>query len=474
MGKLLDDFLNGNLEFENDFDEKTKEALRRNSKIVERKKENNDYSENFFEKNKITKKSNNKYDNDLLNGFVTTGDTISNAFGNYSKGVFSAIEGTTDFLNDIGSQGWNIISNLTKGIKPVSDFAKKMSDTAENIRGVNYTNILTGGGNTAGVGDYANSDFVKNIYKNTNRNYQEQNAGSVLGDTTQGVIEGVGQQLGQFAVSSALGVTNNRLANNALIFSNSYGNAYSNALENGYNKEDARLKALSGGIAETISENLFDMNPLKLKTGGIGDSVTNIVGNSFEKVFRNKTAGRIAVRALGGIGEGIEEPISNILDTAIYGTFKGKSGNEILQEIGDLNEENQQSFVQAMLSTWLVGGGNHLINTKQTNQVISEYAKDNKMSFKEANSIISNSWVYNQTYFLGSSSPIGDGMWHIDSREYPEGTNYRCPSYGDGSCFYYDEHITYTNCSDSGYGVMECYDKYGVRPVIEISTQLFN
>ncbi len=96
------------------------------------------------------------------------------------------------------------------------------------------------------------------------------------------------------------------------------------------------------------------------------------------------------------------------------------------------------------------------------------------MSFKEANSIISNSWVYNQTYFLGSSSPIGDGMWHIDSREYPEGTNYRCPSYGDGSCFYYDEHITYTNCSDSGYGVMECYDKYGVRPVIEISTQLFN
>ena len=63
------------------------------------------------------------------------------------------------------------------------------------------------------------------------------------------------------------------------------------------------------------------------------------------------------------------------------------------------------------------------------------------MSYSEADSIISYSWAYNQSYWLGSENLNGGGVWNVN--------------YG------------------GNLGNDYIYHGYGVRPVIEISASAF-
>ena len=69
------------------------------------------------------------------------------------------------------------------------------------------------------------------------------------------------------------------------------------------------------------------------------------------------------------------------------------------------------------------------------------------MSYSEANSINSNSWAYNQTYWLGSENGGNGIVWFVDSNG------------SLGSSTYDNDDYNYYN--------------FGVRPVIEISTSAF-
>lgn len=215
---------------------------------------------------------------------------------------------------------------------------------------------------------------------------------SVLGEIPSSINQGIGN-IAAFAGTSA--VTGGSAAANFLTtFASAYGNSKSDAYANGADDSTANKSAIINGMAEAISEQVFDGIP-GVKSAGWGDKLTKKVGNGVTKYFGTK-AGKIGMTILESSGEGFEEIISNMLTATgndiahmadkkyTYGMEK-QTGN-ILKDLASeaTSAESWEAFLSASLTSAIVNGASSTISNVQRNKLIKAYAEEQKISFEEA------------------------------------------------------------------------------------------
>lgn len=158
-------------------------------------------------------------------------------------------------------------------------------------------------------------------------------------------------------------------------YASAAGNAMSSAYANGADDSTAYAAGIINGFAESISEQFFDALP-GYKSAGLGDWITSGIGGKVNKYF-GSTAGKFAVKALGAVGEGTEEIISNVLTSTFndivhaidknytYG-MENQTGNVLTDAWNSIfSGESGEAFVSAMISSAIVGGGTQLISNTQ-------------------------------------------------------------------------------------------------------------
>lgn len=237
---------------------------------------------------------------------------------------------------------------------------------------------------------------------------------SIFGDKIDQINQSLGQQAFRIGLSKALmgsaeagSVTEKGVNafNQLEIFAGSYGQAKSEALMNGADEKTANLRGLISGTTEYISENLFDSLP-GFKTGELkgATKLKDLIGKSAEKAF-GKNGGKAVLRLFGGLGEGFEEILSNVLDTTFtdtlnyvmpeytYGMKEGQglreADNILWKQIKDIvgsstSEESKEAFITSLISTFITGATTDYANTQQRNEIIKGYAQDNNISVEKA------------------------------------------------------------------------------------------
>lgn len=214
------------------------------------------------------------------------------------------------------------------------------------------------------------------------------------------ILDNIGQSVGQVLMmgGTSLLTGGSALGTAGVVYASAYGNARSEAKRNGASDEEANKVGIINGVAETISEQFFSGIP-GMKVEGWGDKRIGKLTDKVTKYFGTNT-GKVALKVFDSLGEGTEEIISNILTAAgndivhyfdkdfSYG-MENQSGN-ILEDMLDqvFNSDTWTQFFSAAITSALVNGGKAFIDTKTKNKIINAYAKDNNMSFKDANYIL--------------------------------------------------------------------------------------
>ena len=335
-----------------------------------------------------------------------------------------------DFLRTVGDTGKSALSSIAEGflntVEGIADWGQyRVSDVldffgatnaAQNVKENAQFNSTAAifGKNTTG-GDLFESGWKESIDK-----------GSVLGQSGQQIFEGIGN-IAALAGSAYLGgqaiggiapaATTTTFGQSTLAeigassvgsYVSAYGNARSRALNEGYSDADAKKAGVVSGLAEAISEQFFN-GMTGLHTAGLGETVfgkvvPKTVTESMNKFFSTK-AGKVVSVILDGVEEGSEEIISNILTATgndiAHLIDPNYSANGMDEQTGNwwkdvraqvVSSESWDAFFSAMITSALLGGANTMINednkpllnSKQRQELIEAYAKDNNMTVDEA------------------------------------------------------------------------------------------
>ena len=320
----------------------------------------------------------------------------------------------------------DIVANLAKGelqtAEGLVDTSRYLvSDVADLAGADEYADKVRKSAiqNTTGIifGEYDTTGLAKD-----NGWLKQLDEWSIFGNKMDQITQSVGQQAFRIGLQEAVGATGvgegtTKALNQLEIFAGSYGSAKSEALSNGADYGTASLRGTISGVAETISENIFDAIP-SFKTGELAKitNLKNVLYDAAEKSF-GSGAGRVALRIFNGAGEGFEEIISNGLETIsndlinaftnssiakklgiseyTYGMKEGEGLHEdtLLENVWKLftdihksnfSQESGEAFISAFFSTLITGGFADAMTTSERNKVINEYAKENKISKEKA------------------------------------------------------------------------------------------
>lgn len=319
-------------------------------------------------------------------------DTILDLGINTSKGFLNTVEGVVDTGRMLGAD----VANFFVG---ENDLSKWLKERAEQ----DSTGALFGTND-----DLAIQGWTKGIEQRSLSN-------DLLDSVAQG-IGNIGAFVGFGGIGAGLGATSKAaqaLTTAGTSFSSSYGNTYTELKRQGVDDSTARKNALVSALAETASEQFFDKIP-GLTSAGWGDKLTGRINDAATKFFGSKS-GKIVSTILDGMEEGSEEIISNMLQQfgndvmyMIDDKYTYNKENSLLAngyQLGDITrdvlgqittEESLQAFLSASISSFLVSSGKVALTTKQRNQIINAYAKDNNMSFNDAKYILTGEETLNQ------------------------------------------------------------------------------
>lgn len=182
-----------------------------------------------------------------------------------------------------------------------------------------------------------------------------------------------------------------------------YSATRSQAKREGYSDIDAKRAGIIGGVAETISEQMFDAVKGIAATGW-GSAVTRFaskaipagIKTSVNKFF-NTAAGEII---LSFLEEGSEEVFSNVFtsignniayyfdNSYLANGMENQTGNLFIDaKNAALSEESLDAFISAGLTAGFLAGDTYIRN-QQKEQIIEAYAKDNNISKEEAQAIL--------------------------------------------------------------------------------------
>lgn len=267
--------------------------------------------------------------------------------------------------------------------------------------------------------------------ENDTQNLFEDNAidkwiqkNTVLGQNIQSGIESTGEMLPLMAAGIA---TNNvtpegtleqggksLVTTNALVFGEAYSGAKTEALRQGMSVEDATKSAFVQAAAETISENFFDSIP-GMSSAGWGDEIVSQIAGKIEQKLGSK-AGRLMYHALSQSGEGLEEIVSNGLTTMgneILSYFDKNYASHFPELTGDmsrdmmnsmLSTESFDAFITATFTSMIMNSGSTILNNKQKNEIVKDFAETNGLTTKEAKIILKQ----NLSEELSTYTPTGN------------------------------------------------------------------
>ena len=200
-----------------------------------------------------------------------------------------------------------------------------------------------------GVRDRAQRNFIDEWTEGIDKGIEKY---SFLGDTTDAILQGVGQVGAVAATGGAAGAG----VGTATLFGSSFGNSTSEALQNGASDEEAYTYGLMSAAAETVSEMFF---------GGLGkganmlgfskglSSIDDMAAKAAGKFFKSDTGKNIVQWAVKSGFEGAEEVIAG------FGNAWAKSVTYSDEDFEDiLRDENlfEQFFVGAMTSAAMQSG----------------------------------------------------------------------------------------------------------------------
>lgn len=298
--------------------------------------------------------------------FSTGGDLLADI----GEGFVGTLEGITDWATYRVSDAIDFFGNdeLANDFRKNADF--------------NSTEALFG------KNEIINSEFG---------NWREAiDENSIIGNTGDQIFEGVGNVAGLAATTAVGG--NTKLVSVLSSYTSAYGNARSEAKRNGASDDEANKVGIINGFAETLSEQFFQGMP-GLKSAGWGEKLNGKIANKVTKFF-GTNAGKVTLKTLDALGEGSEEMLSNsfvsigndivhYFDSNFNYGMDNQTGNILEDALNSFfSEESRDSFFSAAIVSGLLGAGKSIIDVKTQNKIINSYAKDNKMSFKDAKYIL--------------------------------------------------------------------------------------
>ena len=282
-------------------------------------------------------------------------------FGDVLKtGVDTSLNISKAILGTAGDVGINLLKGAGNQIEGVADaIAYPVADILQSDF-VNDKLGLDTFGYAAGVKGRADQNMVEDFFAPVDKAAEKL---SVFGETTDAGAQG----LGQVGLDTAIGVASGGLGlapkgvnilTKALQATSAFGHGMSEARNDGANDDEAYWYGMLSAGAEYIGEKLFDnafqtAKSVGVDTGGwlnLDDAIAKKVG----KLISSPTWKNVAMGAVKGVGEGIEEGVTGFLQAGAKAVTYMKPEN--LEEFGKIlaDEKLFEQFFVGMLTGEMV------------------------------------------------------------------------------------------------------------------------
>lgn len=284
---------------------------------------------------------------------------------------------------DIGSRfedGWQVGDVVKTGL----DIGEKAVKTYGATVGDVWTSALRGlGGVSEGIGDaitYLTAGIMDatdgtdkkgaadRLRKETQKNvmgnlltFDAINENSLLGSTSQGILEGVGQGVGTMAANAVGGP----LLSGAMMFVSGVGHGMTEAYQGGATNTEAALYGLGTGAWEAITETLS--GGLGKAAQGLGISkglggIDDKIASAITQKIKNKVVSNLIQAGVKAGGEGLEELLS--YGGQVVAKKLTYLSEKDWEELWD-NQEALENFVVGMMSSAILQTGDVIKTTNQ-------------------------------------------------------------------------------------------------------------
>jgi hypothetical protein len=273
--------------------------------------------------------------------------TLGDVGVSVGKGVGRVSEGIADLIGygmAYGAEG------LAKGAKKVGldDLAWDLEGHAIDWKYAAEENVI--------------DDFTQDWDKALDEN-------SILGNTSQAILEGVGQ-VGTIAATgglgelAGLGQAGIQLLTYGTMFGSSMGSGIGEAYKGGATDEEAATYGLIAGASDTITEMIFGGLGKSLNIAGFGkglSSADDMLAKKVSGMFSNQIAKNFAEFGIKAGAEGFEEVLAGtaqaIGKSITY--MKAEHGENYWEHLGELLEDENllEQFVVASVTSGIMQSG---------------------------------------------------------------------------------------------------------------------
>lgn len=308
-----------------------------------REKEDNDSGLDFFQKSRLFDDG---YDfGDITKTILgTAGDVAVNA----GKGLVRMGEGVADWM------------------------AHGVANIADRTGNDAYADALR---------ESATESFTDRVFGGVD-NYLDQ--ASVLGRTSEAILEGVGQAGAIYATGGALGglglgATGTTAATTGLMYLSGVGSGIGEAYLAGATDEEAQIYGRISGFADAVSELLFGglgkgVNALGVSKGL--SSADDMLAKTVSNVFKGRLGKNLAEYGIKAGAEGLEEVIAGSMQ-ALGKKMTYLSEKDLSDIIADENLLEQ--FVVGTFSSGIMQGGDVVTSTKGGRDFITNLTKNEQL-----------------------------------------------------------------------------------------------
>ena len=282
----------------------------------------------------------------------TVTGTLTDTVGNLVSGVVSVGENVIDLGANIVASVQSLIGNK-EGAKTTREWANKnYSEKIGNaVANASPIGVLYNAINGSLSWDFAN-----------NESFEE---GSVLGETSDQVVNLVGYTVGLAVGTKGLGSAGNigvkvgsktlNLPTLAVVGGTSGGLSEANAKGDDVTEIERWTKGISSGLIEGVTEGLFGM------LGVGGNELTDSIGSKLASKI-SPTAGKVLVKiGVQSAGESIEEFLSYAGNYIVDNGLINRLGDTDFSSEWDWGEVGEQMAL-AFVSSALTSGGDLMIN----------------------------------------------------------------------------------------------------------------
>lgn len=227
----------------------------------------------------------------------------------------------------------------------------------------------------------ATESFTDKVFGGVD-NYLDQ--ASVLGRTSEAILEGVGQAGAIYATGGALGglglgATGTTAATTGFMYLSGVGSGIGEAYQAGATDEEAQIYGRISGFADAVSELLFGglgkgVNALGVSKGL--SSADDMLAKTVSNVFKGRLGKNLAEYGIKAGAEGLEEVIAGSMQ-ALGKKMTYLSEKDLADIIADENLLEQ--FVVGTFSSGIMQGGDVVTSTRAGRDFITNLTKNEQL-----------------------------------------------------------------------------------------------